>query len=477
MTQAKREVHDLTERFIAHAYNTTYDDFSTATIQRAKHRLLDSIGTAFVGHRASGMTALTDLVVDWGGAPQSTIIGDGRKLPMQHAALLNAVLMRSFDFEPVGAEGPDQRQVAAHITGTTVPVALAVAEHTHATPREFLTALLVGEDIAARLAFGSGFDVYSGQDNTGTVNGIGATFVAALLLKLTPEQTKHALGIVTNQLAGNVAAIFDQASAFKLPMGFAARNAIVAAQLAAAGMTGPEDPMEGTFGFIDLFCADPKPEVMVEQLGIEHFADSVIKPWSCCRAAQPSLDATVRLREAHKLNRDEALDSIEQVIVHVTPRTAQGFVGSPFKVGTCPEVSAAFSIHYTTAAALVYGTVRPEYLTFEAMEDPRIRAMLERIEIRGTLDATEVLTAEVEINLHEGQRLLQRVDFPRGDIYHNPLSQSEIIEKFRQNVAYSTRLSDADAQELEHRVETINELSNIHELLELFSSRTASTVS
>ncbi|HEY4576269.1 MAG TPA: MmgE/PrpD family protein [Yaniella sp.] len=476
MTQAQREFHDLTERFITHAYNTEFTDFSAATIQRATHRILDAVGNTLVGHRASGMSALTDLAVDWGGAPQSTILGDGRKVPMQHAALLNAVLMRSFDFEPVGAEGPGRRQVAAHITGTTVPVALAVAEHTEATPQEFLTALLVGEDIAARLAFGSGFDVYSGQDNTGTVNGIGATFVAALLLKLTPEQTRHALGIVTNQLAGNVAAIFDQASAFKLPMGFAARNAIVAAQLAAAGMTGPDDPMEGSFGFIDLFCADPKPEVMVERLGIDHYADSVIKPWSCCRAAQPSLDATVRLRDAHELNSDEAFNHIDQVIVHVTPRTAQGFVGNSFSVGTCPEVSAAFSIHYTTAAALVYGTVRPEHMTLDAMQDPRIQAMLERIVIRGTLDPTEVLTAEVEINLHDGQRLMQRVDAPRGDIYHSPLSEAEILEKFHQNVAYSQRMSTTAAQELLEQIQKLAELPSMTELLDLLGSRSATPV-
>lgn len=476
MTQAQREIHNLTQQFLTHAYSTSFADFSAATLHRAQHRILDAIGTAFVGHRASGMMTLTGLVAAWGGAPQASIIGDGRKVPMHHAAMLNAVLMRSFDFEPVGAEGSGRRQVAAHITGTTVSVALAVAEYTKATPQEFFTALLIGEDVTARLAFGSGFDVYSGQDNTGTVNGIGATLVAALLLKLTPEQTKHALGIVTNQLGGNVEAIFDQASAFKLPMGFAARNAIMAAQLAGAGITGPKDPLEGKFGFIELFCAQPNPAAMLEQLGVEHYSDSVIKPWSCCRAAQPSLDAAVRLRAAHGLGTEAGLDSINQVIVHVTPRTAQGFVGNPFTVGECPEVSAAFSIHYTTAAALVHGTVRPEHMTLEAMQDQRIQSMLERIVIRGTLDPQEVLTAEVEILLTDEQRLIQRVDSPRGDIYHNPMSTEAIIDKFHKNVSYSQRLTPDDAQRIVQQVETLSELSDMAGVIGLISSRAVTQV-
>ena len=192
-------------------------------------RIADRAGlssTGLISYHFKGKQELVDSVAGWGGRPDATVLGDGRLIPAHHAAMLNAALMRSFDFEPVGAEGPGQRQVAAHLTGTTVPVALAVGEREGSTGREILTALLVGEDIAARLAFGSGFDVYSGQDNTGTVNGVGATVVACLLMGLDEERTRHALGLAVNQLAGTVASIFDHASAFKLPMAFAARNAI-----------------------------------------------------------------------------------------------------------------------------------------------------------------------------------------------------------------------------------------------------------
>ncbi|MCJ8503998.1 MmgE/PrpD family protein [Kocuria flava] len=455
----------LTDTLLRHAHRVRFEDFGAAVLQRARHRVLDALGNTAAGHRAQGTDRLVETVVGWGGREDAPVLGDGRRIPAHHAAMLNAALMRSFDFEPVGAEGPGRRQVAAHLTGTTVPVALAVGEREGADGRALLTALLAGEDIAARLAFGSGFDVYSGQDNTGTVNGVGATVVACLLMGLDETRTRHAVGIAVNQLAGTVAAIFDRASAFTLPMAFAARNAITAAELAAAGVTGPEDPLGGRFGFLQTYCADPDPEVMLEHLGEEFYADAVIKPWSCCRAAHPSLDACVRLVEEGGVDPER----IEKVVVHVTPRTAGGFVGQPFEPGECPEVSAAFSIRYTAAAALVFGTVRPEHLGPEAVADPRVRALLDVIEIRGSLDDREVLTAEVEVHLAGGGVARQRVDTPRGDVHHAPLSEAQILEKYRLNTAFSGRIGPARAERAAELVAHLEDLEDLGALTRCFA--------
>ena len=180
-------------------------------------------------------------------------------------------------------------------------------------------------------------------------------------------QLRHALGIVENQLSGTVANIYDQTLAFKLPMAFAARNAIVSAEMAQLGFTGPADAIGGTHGFLDMFCAAPEPEKITRRLGEAFYADCVIKPWSSCRASHPSLDACVRLATENVLDEDQ----IQEIVIHVTPRTLAGFVGQPFVAGECPEVSGAFSIRFTAATALMYRTVRPEHLTLATC---RIRA-------------------------------------------------------------------------------------------------------
>lgn len=452
---------NLTETFIEHALSVSFEDFSPEVLERAHQRLADALGNIAAGTRAQGMDALVRLVSGWGGTPEATVLAGGAKIPAHNAAMVNAALMRSFDFEPVGAEGPGQRQVPAHITGTTVPVALAVAEAQGATGRDTVTALLVGEDIAARLAFGSGFDVYSGQDNTGTVNGVGAVFIAGLLMGLSADQLRHALGIVINQLAGTVGSIFDGAAAFKLPMAFAARNAIISCEMALAGMTGQDDPLSGKFGFLEVFCADPQPEVMVQDLGRVFYADAVIKPWSACRASHPSLDAAVRLVEEHGVSADQ----VERAVVHVTPRTKAGFVGKSFAPGASPEVSAAFSIHYTVAAALLHGTVRPEFLGPRAASDPRLQDLLERTEIRDSLDPGEVLTAEVEVFLKDGSTVRQRVDEPRGDIYHASLSREQVLEKFRANLTLGGLRDPQRHEQVLAAVDSLDSAADTHELI------------
>ncbi|WP_431813994.1 MmgE/PrpD family protein [Kocuria sp. cx-455] len=454
---------NLSDAFIEHALSVEFDDFPQAVIERAHQRLADALGNIAAGTQAEGMSDLVDLVTHWGGVPEATVLANGTLIPAHNAAMINAALMRSFDFEPVGAEGPEQRQVPAHITGTTVPVALAVAEARGSSGRDMLTALLVGEDIAARLAFGSGFDVYSGQDNTGTVNGVGAVFIAGLLMGLTQDQLRHALGIVVNQLAGSVGSIFDGAATFKLPMSFAARNAIISCEMAQVGMTGQRDPLSGMFGFLDSFCADPKAELMIKDLGRVFYADAVIKPWSACRASHPSLDAAVRLVENHGVRAQD----VEKVTVHVTPRTKAGFVGKPFAPGPNAEVSAAFSIHFAVATALLHGTVRPEFLGPQAASDPHLQDLLERTEIEASLAPEEVLTAEVEVLLKDGTTVHQRVADPRGDIYTAPLSREQVLQKFRANLRLGGQASQQRQNQLLNAIETIESAADVQNLIRL----------
>ncbi|MDR6415626.1 MmgE/PrpD family protein [Pseudarthrobacter sulfonivorans] len=456
---------NMTAIVARHVAGTGFDHFDANAVARAKVRVLDSLGNIAAGHRAQGNDALLNLARTWGGAPEARVLVHGVHLPAHNAAMVNAVMMRSYDFEPIGAEYEDHTQTAAHISGTTVPVALAVAEQQNSSGRDLLTALITGDDLTARLAAASGFDVYGGQDNTGTVNGLGGTAVAAKLMGLTADQTRNALGLAVNQLSGTVANIFDQSLAFKLPMAFAARNSIVSAELARAGFTGPADPIGGRHGFFEMYCSEPAPEKATRRLGEVFYADCVIKPWASCRASHPSLDACVQLATRNSLNEDK----IEEILIHVTPRTLNGFVGQPFVIGECPEVSGAFSIRFTAATALMYKTVRPEHLTLEHMQDPRLHRLLDKIRLVGSLPPAESLTAEVELRLRDGSVLRARTDVPRGDIYASPLSEAEILDKYYANAAFGGRIPRSNAEEAVELVQHLEQLDSLAPLINLLT--------
>jgi 2-methylcitrate dehydratase PrpD len=461
----ENSAENTTDTVARHVVDTGFQAFDAGTVDRAKIRIIDSLGNIAAGHRAQGNGVVLDLARRWGGTPESSVLVHGARLPAHNAAMVNAVMMRSYDFEPIGAEYEDQTQSAAHISGTTVPVALAVAEQQRSSGRDFLTALIVGDDLTSRLAAASGFDVYGGQDNTGTVNGLGGTAVAAKLMGLDAVQVRNALGIALNQLSGTVANIFDQTLAFKLPIAFAARNSVVSAQLAQAGFTGPVDAIAGRHGFLDMYCSSPAPEKVTRRLGHAFYADCVIKPWASCRASHPSLDACVRLATENRLNEDQ----IEEILIHVTPRTLKGFVGQPFVIGECPEVSGAFSIRFTAATALMYRTVRPEHLTLEHMQDPRLQRLLEKIRLVDSLPPAESLTAEVELRLRDGSLLKTRTDVPKGDIYASPMSEAEILEKYYANTAFGGRTSHRNAEEAVRLIQRLEELDSLAPLIKLFT--------
>ncbi|WP_430296629.1 MmgE/PrpD family protein [Sinomonas sp. B1-1] len=421
---------ELTSRLARHVLATRPEEIPPEARQRAVVRLVDALGCALAGHRAPAATQLLALAAGWGGRAEARILGTATALPSRTAAWAGSVLTRSFDFEPVSAEGPEGQEVAAHITGTTVPVALAEAERRGASGGALLDALVLADDLTARLAVGSGFDVYSGQDNTGTVNGIGATALAARLAGIGTDGLIDAWGIAVQQLGGSVAPIFDHAPAFCLPMAFAAQAGVTAVELAMIGYRGEDDPLGGRFGFLDRFCTEPRPDLMLERLGEVFCADRVVKPWSSCRASHPSLDAAARLHA-----RGVRLEDASRIRVHVTPRTAAGFVGAPWAPGRTPEVDAAFSLRFTAAAALAYGTVRPEHLL--AATDPALGAAAAAVEIVPSLAPGEYLTAEVEVLTHDGAIFRERVENPLGDRHHSPLTETQVEEKFLANAEFA----------------------------------------
>jgi 2-methylcitrate dehydratase PrpD len=465
----------LTQALARHAVGTPAGTVLAEALERAHLRVIDSVGCALAGHLAPGLSELVETAASWGPGP-ATVIGTHRTLSVRGAALANAALTRAFDFEPVSAEGPGGEEVAAHLSGTSVPVALAEGQRHGATGTQVLEALTLGDDVAARLAVGSGFDVYSGQDNTGTVNVVGSAAVAARLAGLSPADLVAAWGVAVQRAGGSVAPIFADAPTFRLPMAFAAESAVTAVELARAGWAGEPDPLAGRFGFLDRFCPGATPELMLASLGEVYCADRVIKPWSSCRASHPSLEAAARLHGALLLaagasQPDDGVPGpgapapltgaaapagtpapaggaageapapaptlgglatqVRDVVVHVTPRTAAGFVGTPWAPGDWPEVAAAFSIPFTTAAALLTGTLLPRTLLGAA--EGEVGELARRVRIEPSLAPDEHLTAEVELTLADGRVLRERVDAPLGDRHHSPLAAEAVHAKFLAN--------------------------------------------
>src|SRR5262249_44773124 len=142
----------------------------------------------------------------------------------------------------------------AHVTSSlhpgavTLPACLAVGEASRGSGAELLTALAAGYEVGLRVGICAGVShSTSGYHVTGTVGALGAAAAAARLLKLSPLQSSHALGIGATQ-AGGLYAARTGAMTKRFHAGRASQSGVLAAYLAEQGFTGSLDVLEAPFG-------------------------------------------------------------------------------------------------------------------------------------------------------------------------------------------------------------------------------------
>lgn len=450
------------EKLAANVMTTRFENFDAKTLEAAKIRIIDTLGCLIGGSGDTGNPELVRLMKKTGGKKEATILVHGGKVPVGNAALVNCVMARSFDFEPVSPL-VDGRSNPGHVSGTTVPTALSLAEATGASGREMIVALLVGDDIAARLLAASGFGFTLGWDGTGTVNAFGAAAIAGRLLGLDALQMRNAFGIVLNQIGSTFQIIWDGTIAFKLPQGLSAQAGIFSAQLAKAGWTGPVDALMSQFGYYKMFTEGCKvPEALTQDLGRYYYADGTIKPYPCCRIPHAAIDAVLALRRRHHLRPED----IRSVVLELAQGGIDHICGHPFKIGPFPHGNAAFSYQYVVATALIHGSVRPEHFTEKAIRDPRIAGFIGKIKLIPAKDV-RFEAARVTITLEDGRSFTESCDYAKGDPLFNPLSLDEIIEKFWINVDFCRRIDRQKAGELLRKLESLEAVKDVRELIPL----------
>jgi 2-methylcitrate dehydratase PrpD len=452
----------ISQELAANVVNTGFSAFNEVTVSRARWRILDAIGCCIAGANAPGCPAMLALVKKWGGAAESTVFVHGIKAPALHAAMMNSLMTRSYDFEPVDAEGFDKSS-PAHISGTTVPTALAVAEMTRASGKDLITALVLGDDMTARLGVASGFDFEAGWDNTGTINAFGAAAVAGRLLHLDEKQLHNAFGIVLNQLAGSMDGVYDKTVCFKLPIALSARNGIFSALLAKEGFDGVRNPLIGSHGFFHNYCKNPNLSEVVKELGKRFFADSIIKPWSSCRATHSSIDSALKVAHAH----DYKPEDIEKIEMRVTPGALKGFCGGALNFGETPQVDGTFSIRYTVARALLSKEIKPDYMAEIAIRDPAIAELIGKMTFIPSISPEKGMATEISVTMKGGDVWTTSTDFPLGHYVKTPLTEDMIKAKFRDNVAFSKIIPEKKAEKALQMILKLEELKDVRELIKL----------
>jgi 2-methylcitrate dehydratase PrpD len=450
------------ERLAANALEARFENIDKDTLEAAKYRIIDTMGCLIGGANDAGNPELLKLLKEQGGKKEATVLIHGGKVPAASAAFMNCIMARSFDFEPVSPlyEGVS---CPGHISGTTVPSALTLAEVVNASGKEMLTALLIGDDIATRILAASGFGFTLGWDGVGTVNTFGVTATAGRLFGLDKLQLRNAFGIALNQIGTTFQSFWDGTTAFKLPQGLAARAGIFSAQLAKAGWTGPEDTLFGKFGYYKMFTEGyEKPEALTDNLGKKFYYDGTIKPYPCCRIPHASIQCALELMKKYKIKADD----IESVNLDLAQGGIDHICGHPFKIGAFPHGNAAFSYEYVTATAFLFGSVKPEHFTESAIRNPKVAEFIKKIKLTAVKDV-EFEKARMTVTLKDGRKLTETVTKVKGNPLTNPMTHEEIIAKFWMNVEFSRTISKKKAQALLDMILNLEKVENVKKLIPL----------
>lgn len=255
---------------------------------------------------------------------------------------------------------------------TLFPAIFAVAEHAQASGARVVEAFAAGYEAQARIGLAcrqarrNGFMVLS------LAGSIGCAASAAKLLGLDERQTTMALSLAASQGAG--IGYQTGSMAHIVEMGFAARNGIAAALMAAQGMTGQPDVLEAPRGLMNMITGDQveAPAAIIEHWGRPYRLMEIgIKSYPCCYHLQRIIETTVDLRHAEGL----AAADIEEISVEVNaffPTVVQ-------HMEPHDEIEAQFSLPHVLAIAMLEDQVVPAGFSQARIDDAAFQAFRRKV--------------------------------------------------------------------------------------------------
>lgn len=451
---------DAIQLFAKHFLRVNHKDLPQDVVEVTKKEILDFIGVALAGYSSPGVKELTDLIVEWGGKEESSVIGYKKKIPAPMAAWANATMGHGLDFDDV------HDLAVMHPAVPIVPACIAIAESIgHVSGKEVITAVALGVDMICRLALAAwpGYDpsvpetrnmafqaerVKHGWHFTTIMGYLASAGAAGKLLGLDEERMINAFGIAFHQCSGSHQGRDEGAHTKKLGPGFSTRAGVASALMAQRGITGPKNVLEGHFGLYKMyFQGGYDPDTLTADLGKRFEGSNVsFKPYPCCRGIHTYIDATLDLVRSKELNADD----VKEIKVFADAGGYQ-MLCSPLEVKTKPRtpVDSQFSVPWGVATALTRGFVGIEHYTSAAIKSQDILNTAGKITVvlDHSLDTSDKIPAgKVEIVTKTGQVYTSRVDYPLGSP-EKPMNFDDCAEKFKSCAAYpAPRLSDSQIE-------------------------------
>ncbi|MEI2301984.1 MmgE/PrpD family protein [Ensifer sp. MJa1] len=393
-------------------------DLPDRVATRTKSHLLDTLGAALAGTRSVEFRKVRSLAAAGGTTP---LLASPQRTGPRDAALVNGVAAHVFELDDSG--GCDH-------TGAVVLPALLAALPSCATPvsgGDLICALTAGYEVGRRVLDASGgYGAHNGAGwhSTGTCGTLAAAAAVARLRGYDSALFLHALTLATSFSSGLWAFNHDGSQAKKVHAGRAAEGGLLAADLAAAGFSGPSQVFEDVWGgFFRTYVRDAgQPAELSAGLGTNWKVERAsLKPYAACRGAHSAIDAVGDILA----ETDRTAADIARIDLRL----------SAFLMDMCGRArletlaGAQMSLGYALAALLVFGHVDLQQYSVASRGDSRLAVALDRIRFHPDPQMPQMAEPEVTVTFADGGTRTAMVPRATGSS-ERPMSDAAIRAKF-----------------------------------------------
>ncbi len=408
----------IADQIARYVHATGFDDFDATVIERTKDLALSSIGSAVLGAGMEVPAILADYVRAMEGPDQAGVIGFGFSSSTELAAMMNCNSSHCTELEDVA--WPE-----AQYTCCLIPAMFTLAQALGSSGRDLIEAIVIGFEVAARPGMicsngGAAARGFLSCANNGT---IGVAAGAAKLMKLDEGQIRDAVTLATSVGGGLVRQ--TGSAAHVVEAGFAGRDGIMAATLAARGLGGNPSIMDGKAGYYDALAGQPD---IAFDLGTG--ADLRVmavgqKKYPCCYLVQRIIDGVKELVAAHGIAADDVAEvrvevnrAFPTILKYPEPRDVE---------------EARFSLPHVVAGALVGEPMDVHTFSAAKLDDPAILAQRGKVKMivhdewgYDQLGKEDILT----IRMTDGTEHRKVCTVAHGDA-ESPLGRDATVAKFR----------------------------------------------
>ncbi len=345
-----------------------------AVRERARLCLIDNLGTLAFTAKASRGDHYLHRLAQRGGAPEARVLGTDLRLPWEDAAGALAFLIHYSE-----TDDSDFR-AELRASPTVMGPVLALAQRPGVTGADVEAAIAVGYSVLGGLAQPVGATQDDGLMSAGVWGPSASAAVAARLLRLSPAQTAHALGLAAGAAGGLFQYFYDQTEEKRLIVARAARSGVEAALLAQQGETGPAHIYEGRAGLYPVLAA--LTQTKLDTSGVASTIARLDGPlyiypkfFAASSSITPSLEGLAP-SVAEGLRASQVLG----ISLRGDP-TRYAVVGSKLDHFTAPEtlIGAKINYAYMLAFMLVHGAADAATVGAARLDDPRVADLARRV--------------------------------------------------------------------------------------------------